>query len=237
MVSNSELLASSRLPAVLYVDDEPLSQKYFRSSISPYAEVITASNPIEARRILAVRANSISVVVSDERMPIEAGVPFLADVRRTWPTARRVLTSAYADVDNLQQAINDAAIFHFVPKPWDVDLLCQVVRDALRSEADAADAEPELAGQSPNDRLAEFAARLGQPLEELEVETMRLLSLTGTSTVQPPSASHAHISNWSMQRKLGQISSAANRVQMATAACRSLAAQMLEFVAKRRRLQ
>ena len=46
----------------------------------------------------------------------------------------RILTSAYANIDNLQQAINGAAIYRFVPKPWDLDELCTAMQEALIAE-------------------------------------------------------------------------------------------------------
>ena len=92
-MTNSIDPSSIQIPIVLYVDDEPLAQKYFKASIGPFAEVLTASNTVEARQILALRSDEIDVVVSDERMPHETGVPFLSDVRRNWPKARRVLWS------------------------------------------------------------------------------------------------------------------------------------------------
>ena len=107
--------------AVLFVDDEPLSQKYFKASINPFAEVLTASNPVEAREILASRSRDISVVVSDERMPLESGVPFLVGVRRSWPATRRVLTSAYADIDNLQTG---QSIRHISEGSDENDIVC-----------------------------------------------------------------------------------------------------------------
>ncbi len=119
---------------ILFVDDEPLSLKYFKASVGKYAKVLTASSPDAALKILASDGDAISVVVSDERMPFESGVSFLSDVRKSWPSTVRILTSAYANIDNLQQAINGAAIYRFVPKPWDLDELCTAMQEALAAE-------------------------------------------------------------------------------------------------------
>src|SRR6185369_71180 len=133
MASTSQQAALARR-TILFVDDEPLSQKYFKASVGQYANVLTASTPDAALKILTSGGDPISVVVSDERMPHESGVSFLTNVRKSFPSTVRILTSAYADIENLQQAINGAAIYRFVPKPWDFDELCSAMREALVAE-------------------------------------------------------------------------------------------------------
>ena len=61
---------------ILFVDDEPLSLKYFKASVGQYAKVLTASSPEAALKILASDGDAISVVVSDERMPLRAAFRF-----------------------------------------------------------------------------------------------------------------------------------------------------------------
>ena len=99
---------AGRAGTILFVDDEPLSLKYFKASVGKYANVVTANTPEAALKILEAEGDAISVVVSDERMPRDSGVSFLSNVRKSWPSTVRILTSAYANID-LQQAINGAA--------------------------------------------------------------------------------------------------------------------------------
>ena len=221
---------------VLFVDDEPLAQKYFKASISPFAEVLTASNPIEAKEILSERRHGISVVVSDERMPLESGVPFLTDVRRSWPFARRVLTSAYADVDNLQDAINEAAIYRFVPKPWNLDQLCDVVRDALKDDESDTHTAANRALDPRNLVIADAALLLAKPLQDLELEAAQLMALTGSGRIPAPSSSQPHFGMWPSHMSQSQITACASRLQRAAATCLSLAAAIIE-VTKPRTLQ
>ncbi len=225
------------MPVVLFVDDEPLSQKYFRASVSPFAEVLTASNPVEARQILALRNNEIDVVVSDERMPHETGVPFLSDVRRNWPKARRVLTSAYADVENLQDAINDAAIFQFVPKPWDLDQLRLAVHNALSTRGVPHRADGDSDSDLRDAELAVFARSLEQPLQALEIEAMQLMALTGTGSAPSAALSPASLGTWASQVRMSQISTAASRLHEAAAACLTLASAMAGLSKTPRNLQ
>ncbi len=230
-------MTSRDTPIVLYVDDEPLALKYFASAISPFAEVLTASNPVAARKILLERSNDISVVVSDERMPLETGVPFLTDVRKSWPGVRRVLTSAYADLDNLQQAINDAAICQFVPKPWDLDQLCAAVRVALTTSGSDAHLNAELASFSNDQMVGELALSFEGPLQAIQQDTLRIMVMTGTShlpvTVSGPGAA----SQWASQRTLGQIAGTAARLHQSTSACLEYAAALVAVTSKSRSLQ
>ena len=46
------------------------------------------------------------------------------------PIPRTLAMTAYADLDNLLEAINTGRIYHFVPKPWDPNELLVVVRRA-----------------------------------------------------------------------------------------------------------
>ena len=99
---------AGRAGTILFVDDEPLSLKYFKASVGKYANVVTADTPEAALKILEAEGDAISVVVSDERMPRDSGVSFLSNVRKSWPSTVHILTSAYVNID-LEQAINGVA--------------------------------------------------------------------------------------------------------------------------------
>jgi thioredoxin reductase (NADPH) len=47
------------------------------------------------------------------------GVEFIRQGRKLYPTAKRVLLTAYADTDAAIQAINEAGIDYYLLKPWD----------------------------------------------------------------------------------------------------------------------
>jgi len=238
MISTSEQTAVARR-TILFVDDEPLSQKYFKASVGRYANVLTASNPDAALKMLADSGDTISVVVSDERMPHDSGVSFLTNVRKSWPSTVRILTSAYADIENLQQAINGAAIYRFVPKPWDFDELCSAMQEALVAERVvekiAAPTDGRLGSgnaESANiELLAVLARELATPLGSLDKEAFQLSILTGTRGFAPHQTSSSQIGNWSSQLRLGQIAASAAQVQRDVQHCRSLAGSIAELAA------
>lgn len=103
---------------ILYVDDEEKSLKYFRKALDDDFRIITAISAEAASEILDREAESIGVLISDQRMPGESGVELLGRVRQSWPEIVRILTTAYADLDSAIEAVNSGAIFKYVVKPW-----------------------------------------------------------------------------------------------------------------------
>jgi two-component system probable response regulator PhcQ len=235
MSSAPDSSASDRA-TILFVDDEPLSQKYFKASVGKYANVLTASGPDAALEILAADGDRISVVVSDERMPRESGVSFLTNVRKAWPSTVRILTSAYADIENLQQAINGAGVYRFVPKPWDFDELCKTMQEALAAEhaGEHTDIPSEDAENANVQLLAIMARELERPLTSIENDAIRLASLTAPRAIHSssgPTDSSSRLATWSAQLRGGQIAATANRVYRNSRRVRSLASSIGELAA------
>ncbi|WP_162232526.1 response regulator, partial [Methylogaea oryzae] len=114
--------------AVLFVDDEAMALEAFDMACGDSFPVLTASNAVEAARILESRSNDIAVLISDQRMPQTTGVDLLKETRRRHPHITRMLTTAYADFDATVAALNEAEIFRCIPKPWDVAALRRELR-------------------------------------------------------------------------------------------------------------
>src|SRR4029453_16254099 len=140
-------------PALLVVDDDPQVLAAVRRDLrSRYREsytVISASSGEEALstvRELKSRGDELAMVISDQRMPGLQGTDVLARSRETYPTARRVLLTAYSDIDAAIKAINVAHLDHYLTKPWDPpeECLFPVVDDLL--DAWQAESLPEAKG-------------------------------------------------------------------------------------------
>ena len=127
-------------PALLVVDDDPQVLAAVRRDLrghyrANYA-VISASSGEEALatiRELKARGESLAIVISDQRMPGMSGTDLLSQSRDIYPLARRVLLTAYADVDAAIRAINEAHLHHYLSKPWDPpeERLFPVIDDLL----------------------------------------------------------------------------------------------------------
>ena len=73
------------------------------------------------------------MLISDQRMPGMLGTDVLAKSRELYPMARRVLLTAYSDIDAAVRAINEAHLHHYLSKPWEPpeECLFPVIDDLL----------------------------------------------------------------------------------------------------------
>ena len=127
-------------PVLLVVDDDPqvlaAVRRDLRSRYRDRYAVLSASSGEEALatvRELKSRGESLALVLSDQRMPGMLGTEVLAQSRETYPLARRVLLTAYSDIDAAVRAINEAHLDHYLSKPWDPpeERLFPVIDDLL----------------------------------------------------------------------------------------------------------
>ena len=140
-------------PVLFVVDDDPqvlaAVRRDLRSRYREHYTVMSAGSGQEAlatARELKSRGDSLAMMISDQRMPGMLGVEVLARSREVYPLARRVLLTAYSDIDAAVRAINEAHLDHYLSKPWDPpeDRLFPVVDDLL--DAWEAESLPEAKG-------------------------------------------------------------------------------------------
>jgi len=117
--------------AILYVDDEEMSLKFFHRAFGKKFRVLIAANAAEGYRLLEQHRNEIGLLMTDQRMPGEKGVQFLERARQLHPRAIRILTTAYSELDVAIEAVNSGAIYKYVTKPWDISQLRVTLQRAL----------------------------------------------------------------------------------------------------------
>ena len=117
--------------AVLYVDDEEKSLKYFAMAFKDEFRVFTAPNAQEGLKILEANKDEIGVLLTDQRMPGEKGVWLLERARQLRPRIIRILATAFSDMDAAVAAVNSGAIYKYVSKPWDPPQLEATLKRAL----------------------------------------------------------------------------------------------------------
>lgn len=117
--------------AILYVDDEEKSLKYFTRAFDEHFKIYTASNAADGFRLLEQHKDEIGVLMTDQRMPGEKGVQLLEKARQLRPKIIRILATAFADIEAAVDAVNSGAIYKYVNKPWDVPQLEMTLRRAL----------------------------------------------------------------------------------------------------------
>jgi two-component system response regulator PhcR len=64
-------------------------------------------------------------------MPVQTGVVLLDRAKRRYPHIVRVLTTAYADLEDAVAAVNSGEIHRYVLKPWDIAALRADLRAAM----------------------------------------------------------------------------------------------------------
>jgi len=140
-------------PVLLVVDDDPqvlaAVRRDLRSRYRDFYTVLSAGSGEEAlatARELKGRGDALAMVISDQRMPGMSGDEVLARSRELYPLARRVLLTAYSDIEAAIRAINEAHLDHYLSKPWDPpeEQLFPAVDDLL--DAWQAESLPEATG-------------------------------------------------------------------------------------------
>ena len=117
--------------AILYVDDEEKSLKYFDLALATEFRILTASNAADGFRLFEAHKDEVGILITDQRMPGEKGVQLIEKVRQLRPRVVRILASAYADQEATVQAVNTGAIYRYIQKPWEVSELSPTLRRAL----------------------------------------------------------------------------------------------------------
>lgn len=117
--------------AVLYVDDEEKSLKYFAKAFEDNFRVLTAADAQDGLKLVEQHGEDIGVLMTDQRMPGEKGVWLLEKTREIHPRIIRVLATAYSDMDAAIAAVNTGAIYKYVTKPWDPVQLNETLKRAL----------------------------------------------------------------------------------------------------------
>jgi thioredoxin reductase (NADPH) len=135
---------------IVTVDDDPgVSRAVARDLRRRYGEqhrIVRAESgdtALDALREMKLRGDEVAVIVADYRMPGMNGIEFLERAMDFYPTARRVLLTAYADTGAAIDAINVIDLDHYLLKPWDPpeEKLYPVI-DELLSKWQAEDRRP-----------------------------------------------------------------------------------------------
>lgn len=118
-------------PQILFVDDEATAVKYFQRAINSLAPVVTGSSVEEGKRLLDEHASTLLVLVSDQRMPGGYGNELLLYARTKYPHIVRILTTAYSELEQTVEAVNQGQIHRYIQKPWEISAIRMELKQAL----------------------------------------------------------------------------------------------------------
>jgi thioredoxin reductase (NADPH) len=104
-------------PAVLNAIDRDLRQRYQRTY--KVVKAPSGADALDAVTQLKKRGTPIALFIVDQRMPNMSGTEFLTEAKVLYPTALKVLLTAYAETQTAITAINEIGLDHYLLKPWE----------------------------------------------------------------------------------------------------------------------
>ena len=126
--------------------------------------------------------HKVGVIVSDQRMPGMTGTEFLIKVKELYPDTVRIVLSGYTELNSVTDAINRGAVYKFLTKPWEEDLLRANVEEAFqRYEMKTENIRLNLELQNANDALRQINRELEQRVELKTRELVRNLNVLQVS--------------------------------------------------------
>jgi len=138
--------------AVLYVDDDVSSLKYFEKMFGKEFTVLIANNANDGYKILQESPEEIGVLLTDERMPRVTGVDLLEKSKNYNPAITRLIVTAYADHEASIRSINQGKVFSYIEKPVETEIMKNELLQAL----EFYEYHKVLASQKADESLKEF---------------------------------------------------------------------------------
>lgn len=120
-----------RQRTLLVVDDEPNILSALKRVLRRDGyHILAAGSGQEALELLA--GHDVDVIVSDQRMPGMLGAELLHMAKELYPHTLRIMLSGYTELQSVTNAVNEGAIYKFLTKPWDDELLRAHIAEAFR---------------------------------------------------------------------------------------------------------
>jgi CheY-like chemotaxis protein len=123
---------------VLAVDDESTVLALARDILEMHGyKVLTARNGEEALRVFRERAATIDLVLLDLTMPIMGGRECFKRLKEIDPRVRVLVSSGFSAESTASDMMSEGALA-YVQKPYDIDGLARLVRQAIGQGSGAA---------------------------------------------------------------------------------------------------
>jgi two-component system, response regulator PhcR len=211
--------------AILFVDDETTSRKWFARAFADEFVVVTAASVTEALEVLAERGGEFAVLVTDYRMPERDGLKLLHAVQRDYRHLVRLLVTAYAGKEVAMAAVNQGKVLRILEKPLDE----AETREALR-EAAALYRSQALERAANEGRVAALRETLGFLAHELNtpLATVRGCVSTVAARYRPgASDTPAGVAQFTEDHP-GELMAVLDRAERRALYCQSLVSTFVE---------
>ena len=117
---------------ILIVDDEENNLQLLRRTFRNKYNILMAHNGLEALDVVKQHGDEISLIVSDQKMPVMEGTEFFKKVRETNPQIIKILLTGHVDTDILVAAINDCDLYQYILKPFEPEELKIAVDNGIQ---------------------------------------------------------------------------------------------------------
>lgn len=114
-----------KLPYIIIIDDDPQVMRAIQRDIrNEYREdykVVATESALEALEFvkeLKLKNEALALFISDQRMPEMEGIAFLEKANEYYPESKKVLLTAYSDIEAAIKAINKVKLDYYLLKPW-----------------------------------------------------------------------------------------------------------------------
>ena len=100
--SVKEIISTSAVQnehTILIVDDEINNLQLLKRTLRGKYHILTASNGLEALETLKENIDSVSLIVSDHKMPIMEGTKFLEEANTIAPDVIKILLTGFSDIE------------------------------------------------------------------------------------------------------------------------------------------
>ncbi|ULQ53335.1 FAD-dependent oxidoreductase [Flavihumibacter fluvii] len=129
-----------KLPYIIIVDDDTqvlrAIQRDIRNEYRDEYKVAATDSAVEALELireLKLKQEDVAIFITDQRMPEMEGITFLEKANEIFPDAKKILLTAYSDIEAAIKAINTVKLDYYLLKPWHPaeEKLFPVVNDLL----------------------------------------------------------------------------------------------------------
>ncbi|HOV13498.1 MAG TPA: sigma 54-interacting transcriptional regulator [Spirochaetota bacterium] len=117
-------------PTMFVLDDEPSIIFTIKMFFGNY-DIITFTDPLEALEEAKKIRKKIDVLIVDYKMPGMSGLDFLLEAKKLKIFKIKILLTAFAEKDILEETINNSLINMIIEKPIDMDNLNSLLNEEL----------------------------------------------------------------------------------------------------------
>ncbi len=129
-----------KLPFIIIIDDDTqvlrAIQRDVRNKFREEYKILATESALEALEAvqeLKLKNESVALFISDQRMPEMEGTAFIEKAMESFPEAKKILLTAYSDIETAIKAINTLKLDFYLLKPWNPpeEKLYPVITDLL----------------------------------------------------------------------------------------------------------